>query len=130
MKRPDYVTEKAIKEFSRSALAEDIGEGDHCTLATIPSGKISKAKLLVKADGIIAGVELAEKIFSEVDPSLQITFIKKDGDAMTKGEIAFEVRGKAQSILSGERFVLNCMQRMSGIATYTNHLFKLIEGTS
>lgn len=130
MKRPDYLTEKAIKEFIRSALAEDIGEGDHSTLATTPSSKISKAKLLVKADGIIAGVELAEKIFNEVDPSLQITFLKKDGDAMIKGDIAFEVQGKARSILSGERLVLNCMQRMSGIATYTNHLCKLIEGTS
>lgn len=130
MKHPDYLTEKAIKEFIRSALAEDIGEGDHSTLATTPSGKISKAKLLVKADGIIAGVELAEKIFNEVDSSLQITFLKKDGDAMIKGDIAFEVHGKAQSILSGERLVLNCMQRMSGIATFTNHLCKLIEGTS
>ncbi len=130
MKRPDYLTEKAIKEFIRSALAEDIGEGDHSTLATIPSDKISKAKLLVKADGIIAGIELAEKIFCEVDPSLQITFFKKDGDVMTKGDIAFEVHGKAQSILTGERLVLNCIQRMTGIATYTNHLCKLIEGTS
>src|SRR5882724_3994054 len=130
MKRPDYLSEKAIKEFIHSALAEDIGEGDHSSLATIPSNKISKAKLLVKADGIIAGVELAEKIFSEVDPSLQITFLKKDGDAMTKGDIAFEVHGKARSILSGERLVLNGMQRMSGIATFTNHLCKLIEGTS
>src|SRR5258705_5336116 len=102
MKRPDYLTEKAIKEFIRSALAEDIGEGDYSTLATIPSDKISKAKLLVKADGIIAGVELAEKIFSQVDPSLQITFIKKDGDAMTKGEIAFQVQGKTRSVLSGD----------------------------
>ncbi|MBI1770144.1 MAG: carboxylating nicotinate-nucleotide diphosphorylase [Bacteroidetes bacterium] len=129
MKRPDYLTEEAIKEFIRSALAEDIGEGDHSTLATIPSNKISKAKLFVKADGIIAGVELAEKIFKEIDPSLQITFFKKDAEMMTKGDIAFEVHGIAQSILSGERLVLNCMQRMSGIATYTHRLSKLIEGT-
>lgn len=130
MKRPEYLTEKAIKDFIQAALAEDIGEGDHSTLATIPSGKVSKAKLLIKADGIIAGIELAEKIFNEVDPSLQLTFLKKDGEAMKAGEVAFEVQGKAQSILSGERLVLNCMQRMSGIATYTNRLCKLIDGTS
>jgi nicotinate-nucleotide pyrophosphorylase (carboxylating) len=130
MKRPDYLTEKAIKDFIHSALAEDIGEGDHSTLSTIPTTKISQAKLLVKADGIIAGVELVEKIFNEVDPSLKITFYKKDGDTMKISDIAFEVHGKAQSILSGERLVLNCMQRMSGIATYTNHLCKLIEGTN
>ena len=130
MKRPEYLTEQAIKDFIHSALAEDIGEGDHSTLATIPSNKASKAKLLVKADGIIAGIEVAEKIFNEVDPSLQLSILKKDGDVMKIGEIAFEVQGKAQSILSGERLVLNCMQRMSGIATYTNHLCKLIEGTS
>jgi nicotinate-nucleotide pyrophosphorylase (carboxylating) len=130
MTRPLYLTEKAIQEFIRQALAEDIGEGDHSTLATIPVHKISKAKLLIKANGIIAGIEIAEKIFREVDPSLQITFYKKDGESMTTGEIAFEVHGKAQSILSGERLVLNCMQRMSGIATYTNRLCKLIESTS
>src|SRR5437879_3424598 len=130
MTRPSYLTEKAIHEFIHSALAEDIGEGDHSTLSTIPPNKLSKAKLLVKADGIIAGIELAERIFNEVDSSLQLTFFKKDGEAMAKGDIAFEVSGKAQSILSGERLVLNCMQRMSGIATYTNRLCKLIEGTS
>src|SRR5882724_11504749 len=113
MTLPSYLTEKAIQEFIRSALTEDIGEGDHSTSATIPADKISKAKLLVKANGIIAGIEVAEKIFNEVDPTLQIAFFKKDGDAMTAGEIAFEVQGKAQSILSGERLVLNCMQRMS-----------------
>jgi nicotinate-nucleotide pyrophosphorylase (carboxylating) len=130
MKRPDYLTEKSIKDFIHSALAEDIGEGDHSSISTIPEDKVSKAKLLVKADGIIAGIELAEKIFNEVDSSLQITFYKKDGDAMKIGDVAFEVQGPARSILSSERLVLNCMQRMSGIATYTNRLCKLIEGTS
>jgi len=130
MKRPSYLTEKAISDFIHSALTEDIGEGDHSTLATIPLGKTSKAKLLIKADGVIAGIELAEKIFAEVDPSLEISFYKRDGDAMKVGDVAFEVHGKAQSILSSERLVLNCMQRMSGIATYTHQLCKLIEGTS
>lgn len=130
MKPLAYLTEKAVSDFIHSALAEDVGEGDHSTLATIPSSRQSKAKLLVKAEGIIAGIELAKKIFAIVDPTLQITFYKKDGDAMKVGDIAFEVQGKAQSILSGERLVLNCMQRMSGIATYTNRMCQLIEGTS
>ncbi len=130
MTRPAYLTEAAIAQFICSALAEDIGEGDHSTLATIPSEKTTKAKLLVKENGILAGAALAEKIFHHVDPSLQLKFYKKDGDAILKGDIAFEVSGSAQAILSGERLVLNCMQRMSGIATKTNHLSKLIEGTS
>ena len=130
MKRPEYLSEKAIKEFIQSALSEDIGEGDHSTLATVPSNKVSKAKLLVKSDGIIAGVEMAEIIFRQIDPDLQLILFKKDGDAMSSGDIAFEVHGKARAILSGERLVLNCMQRMSGIATYTNRLCKLIDGTN
>jgi len=130
MMRPTYLTEAAISQFIRSALAEDIGEGDHSTLATIPSGKKSKAKLLVKDNGMLAGVELAETIFHEVDSSLQLTVFKNDGDLISKGDVAFEVNGSAQAILSAERLVLNCMQRMSGIATKTNHLSRLIEGTS
>jgi nicotinate-nucleotide pyrophosphorylase (carboxylating) len=130
MIRPAYLTEEAITQFIQSALTEDIGDGDHSTLATIPSNKKSKAKLLVKDNGILAGVELAEKIFHEVDSSLQLTVFKKDGDVILKGDVAFEVSGSAKAILSAERFVLNCMQRMSGIATKTNRLSKLIEGTS
>src|SRR6478609_19279 len=130
MMRPTYLTEAAISQFIRSALTEDIGEGDHSTLATIPSGKKSKAKLLVKDNGMLAGVELAETIFHEVDSSLQLTIFKNDGDPISKGDVAFEVNGSAQAILSAERLVLNCMQRMSGIATKTNHLSRLIEGTS
>jgi nicotinate-nucleotide pyrophosphorylase (carboxylating) len=130
MKRPGYLTDQAIKEFIQAALAEDIGEGDHSTVATIPPGKTSGAKLLVKANGIIAGVELAEKIFLQIDPTLRLTFFKKDGDAIADSDIAFEVYGEARSILSAERLVLNCMQRMSGIATFTQRLAKIIEGTS
>ena len=130
MTRPPYLTESAIRHFIQSALAEDVGEGDHSTLATISSEKITKAKLLVKDHGIVAGMELADLIFHEVDPSLLLYPKKKDGDTIAPGEVAFEVHGKAQSILSAERLVLNCMQRMSGIATYTHHLCKLIEGTS
>jgi nicotinate-nucleotide pyrophosphorylase (carboxylating) len=128
--RPSYLTDLAIHEFIKSALAEDIGEGDHSTLGAVPASKISKARLLIKDNGIIAGLEMAERIFHEVSPSLRVTFFKHDGESVKTGEVAFVVEGPAQSILSAERLVLNCMQRMSGIATYTNRLCKLIEGTS
>src|SRR5438105_268042 len=130
MTRPTYVIEAALAQFINSALTEDIGEGDHSTLATIPVNQLAKAKLLVKEDGLLAGVELAEKIFHQVDPSLQLITFKKDGDAIAKGDVALEVSGSARGILSSERLVLNCMQRMSGIATETRRLSKLIEGTS
>lgn len=125
-----YLTESAIQEFIKSALAEDIGEGDHSTLASVPANFIGKAKLLVKDDGIIAGIALAEKIFQHIDPSLTLEVFIKDGDEVKKGDIAFVVSGSCQSILSSERLVLNCMQRMSAIATYTRKLCKLIEGTT
>jgi nicotinate-nucleotide pyrophosphorylase (carboxylating) len=127
--RPPYLTDVAIQEFISSALAEDIGEGDHSSLGAIPSGKVNTARLLIKDDGIIAGLELAEKIFTKVNPALRITFFKQDGEAVKKGEVAFTVTGPSQSILSAERLVLNCMQRMSGIATYTHQLCGLIAGT-
>jgi nicotinate-nucleotide pyrophosphorylase (carboxylating) len=130
MTHPAYLTEEAIQSFIASALAEDIGEGDHSSLGAIPKGTQSKAWLLIKDDGIIAGLELSEKIFRQVDPLLKTEYFKKDGDLIKNGEVAFEVKGPAQSILSAERLVLNCMQRMSGIATYTQRLCKLIEGTS
>jgi nicotinate-nucleotide pyrophosphorylase (carboxylating) len=129
MTRPDYVTDEAISSFIKSALAEDIGEGDHSSLAAIPSSKQNQARLLIKDDGVIAGIDLAEKIFHHFDPLLQIQFLKKDGDHVKKGEVAFTVEGSVRSILSTERLVLNCMQRMSGIATYTYQLTELIKGT-
>jgi nicotinate-nucleotide pyrophosphorylase (carboxylating) len=127
--RPSYLTDAAIHDFISQALAEDVGEGDHSSLGAVPADKIGKARLLVKDDGIIAGLEMTEKIFHAVNPLLNITFFKRDGDAIKNGEIAFIVEGSAQSILSAERLVLNCMQRMSGIATYTRQLCQLIEGT-
>ena len=126
---PSYLTPQAIQSFIGAALEEDIGEGDHSARGAIPENTRAKARLLVKDDGIIAGLELAEIIFKQVDPSLQVEFFKKDGDDIHKGDIAFEVQGPARSILSAERLVLNCMQRMSGIATYTRRLCRLIEGT-
>jgi nicotinate-nucleotide pyrophosphorylase (carboxylating) len=128
--QPAYLTEQAIEQFIRLALAEDIGEGDHSTLGAVPATKISKANLLVKDSGILAGVIMAQKIFEVVDNTLKVSIYKNDGDSIVKGDIAFTVEGKAQSILIAERLVLNCMQRMSGIATYTHKLCKLIEGTS
>jgi nicotinate-nucleotide pyrophosphorylase (carboxylating) len=127
---PAYLSEEAIHSFIRSALAEDIGEGDHSSLGAIPKNTPCKARLLVKDEGVIAGLSLAEKIFQQVDPALQVTYFKSDGDLVHRGEIAFEVTGQAQSILSAERLVLNCMQRMSGIATHTKTLCQLLEGTS
>jgi nicotinate-nucleotide pyrophosphorylase (carboxylating) len=129
MNRPAYLTEAAIAQFIQTALTEDIGEGDHSSLATIPQEKITRAKLLVKDNGIIAGIELAEKIFHTIDPTLTLSLYKKDGDTAVKGDVAFEVTGNARAILSGERLVLNCMQRMSGIATKTHYLCELIKDT-
>lgn len=128
--QPAYLTTQAVDQFIRLALAEDLGEGDHSTLGAVPATKISKANLLVKDNGILAGVAMAQKIFQVVDDTLKVSVFKNDGDSIVKGEIAFTVEGKAQSILMAERLVLNCMQRMSGIATYTHKLCKLIEGTS
>lgn len=130
MTRPSYVTDEAVRHFIEAALKEDIGEGDHSTNATIPENKISQARLIVKADGIIAGIELAQIIFHEFDPSLELKLFKRDGDTISKGDIAFEVRGHARSILTTERLVLNCMQRMSGIATYTHQLCEILKKTS
>jgi nicotinate-nucleotide pyrophosphorylase (carboxylating) len=126
----NYLTEEAIAQFIDTALKEDVGDGDHSSLSSIPSNAVGKAQLLIKDDGIIAGIELAEIIFRRVDPSLKMETFLKDGAKVKKGDVAFIVTGKSQSILTGERLVLNCMQRMSGIATYTNKLNELIKGTA
>nr|WP_304608495.1 carboxylating nicotinate-nucleotide diphosphorylase [Pontibacter anaerobius] len=123
------MTKKSINAFIAAALAEDVGDGDHSSLASIPADAQNQARLLVKGNGILAGVELAGYIFKAVDPDLQLDVLMHDGNAMKYGDVAFTVKGKAQSILTAERLVLNCMQRMSGIATYTNHMVRLIEGT-
>jgi nicotinate-nucleotide pyrophosphorylase (carboxylating) len=119
-----------LDEFIRKSLQEDIGDGDHSTLACIPSEAIGKAQLLVKESGVLAGVEVAKRIYELVDPSLRLTFNKKDGDHIQVGDIVFEVIGSSRNILSTERLVLNCMQRMSGIATQTAQVLKVIEGCS
>jgi len=130
VEKPTYLTEAAITQFIQSALREDVGDGDHSSLAAIPANAENKARLLVKDSGILAGVELAQKIFWEVDPSLTMQVYLTDGSAIEQGDVAFTVTGRAQAILTAERLVLNCMQRMSGIATYTHHLNQLIAGTN
>jgi nicotinate-nucleotide pyrophosphorylase (carboxylating) len=117
-----------LEAIIQNALNEDIGEGDHSTLACVPENATGKARLLIKDTGIIAGVELAEKIFHTFDPELKLSVFIKDGTAVKPGDVAFEIEGKSRSILSTERLVLNFMQRMSGIATQTNQITKLIEG--
>jgi len=119
-----------LDEFIRKSLQEDIGDGDHSTLACIPPEAIGKAQLLVKESGVLAGVEVAKRIYELVDPTLRLTFNKKDGDPIQVGDIVFEVIGSSRNILSTERLVLNCMQRMSGIATQTAQVLKVIEGCS
>jgi nicotinate-nucleotide pyrophosphorylase (carboxylating) len=117
-----------LDEFIRKSLQEDIGDGDHSTLACIPAEAQGKARLLVKENGIIAGLEVAKRIYEIVDPLLQVSFFKKDGDKIEIGEIAFEIVGSSRSILTSERLVLNCLQRMSGIATQTAQVLRVIEG--
>ncbi|WKN43762.1 carboxylating nicotinate-nucleotide diphosphorylase [Tunicatimonas pelagia] len=124
-----YLTPERIQQFIQSALVEDIGEGDHSTLASVPADLKKQARLLVKGEGIIAGVQLAEHIFSAVDEQLSLDVAIADGSSVQFGDVALVVTGKAQSILSAERLVLNCMQRMSGIATYTHQLQSLINHT-
>jgi len=118
-----------IEEIIKNALQEDIGDGDHSSLSCVPENAMGVAKLLVKDAGIIAGVELAMKIFKTFDPELEVNVFINDGEKVKFGDIAFEVKGKSRSILSTERLVLNFMQRMSGIATQTNKIVSLIEGT-
>lgn len=129
MKRPSYATDKALKQFIKSALEEDIRDGDHSTLSTIPADLEQQAKLLVKQDCILAGVELAEIIFKIFDKNMKVEGFIKDGEPAKVGDIAFIVSGKAQSILQTERLVLNCMQRMSGIATLTHDWDSRLLGT-
>ncbi|WBX72465.1 carboxylating nicotinate-nucleotide diphosphorylase [Tenacibaculum retecalamus] len=112
-----------------NAIREDIGDGDHTSLSCIPSDATGKAKLLVKDDGIIAGVEFAKMVFKYVDADLQVETLINDGDEVKFGDIVFYVSGKSQAILMAERLVLNAMQRMSAIATKTKFFANLLEGT-
>lgn len=111
----------------KNALAEDIGDGDHSTLSSINAGEEGKAVLKIKEDGILAGMVVAEAIFRYMQPDIVFTSFKNDGDAMKNGETAFEVKAKVHTILQCERLVLNCMQRMSGIATLTHQYTKKLQ---
>ncbi|MCP9747501.1 carboxylating nicotinate-nucleotide diphosphorylase [Lacihabitans sp. CS3-21] len=115
--------------FIKNALHEDIREGDHTSNSTVPENAQGKARLLVKDKGIVAGVELAELIFKTVDPHLKVEVLIKDGEPIEYGQIVLYVEGNDRSILTAERLVLNCMQRMSGIATVTQEIVKKLEGT-
>lgn len=117
-----------IDEIIIRALEEDLGDGDHTTLATLSGKKAGRAKLLVKEDGIICGTDIAERVFHQVDPMLQISSFIADGSRVRKGDIVFTVAGNKASILSSERVVLNFMQRLSGIATATSRIVKKLEG--
>ncbi|MBP7097460.1 MAG: carboxylating nicotinate-nucleotide diphosphorylase [Prevotella sp.] len=111
------------------AFAEDIGDGDHTTLCCIPDDAIGKSHLLIKENGILAGVEMAKKVFAKFDPTLTVEVLIKDGTPVKVGDIAMIVSGKTRSLLQTERLMLNIMQRMSGIATMTSKYVKLLEGT-
>jgi len=121
---------KIIHQFITNALAEDVGDGDHTSLATIPEGTNGKARLIIKDSGVLAGVELALAVFKEVDPKLKVKVFLKDGTEVKPGDIAFEVEGSVHCILKAERLVLNAMQRMSGIATTTNEVVDILAGTN
>ena len=111
------------------AFAEDIGDGDHTTLCCIPEDAMGKSHLLIKEDGILAGVELAKKVFAKFDPTMQVEVLINDGAYVKVGDIAMVVTGKVRSLLQTERLMLNIMQRMSGIATMTNKYVELLKGT-
>ena len=121
--------EKEVELIIRNAVREDIGDGDHTSLSCIPSDAMGKAKLLVKDEGIIAGVEFAKQVFSYIDAHLKIETFINDGQKVNYGDVVFHISGKSQSILMAERLVLNAMQRMSAIATKTAFFSNLLKGT-
>lgn len=117
-----------LNQFIENAIKEDIGTGDHTTLSCIPKEAFGKARLIIKEEGIIAGVEIAKHVFSKIDPNLKLEIFIKDGTKVEYGDIAFNVEGSVHSILKSERLVLNIMQRMSGIATQTNKYAQKLSG--
>lgn len=118
-----------LVHFVQEALVEDVGAGDYTSLSTIKEEQLGEAQLLVKEEGILAGVEVAKEIFSQIDPELEFDQLITDGSSVKYGDIAFKIKGKIHTILKGERLVLNIMQRMSGIATQTAKYIQAISGT-
>lgn len=118
-----------LDELIKMALSEDIGDGDHSTLACIPCEAVDNAKMVAKQDGILCGVEVGEKVFKSVDDTLKVTCLMHDGDVVKRGDVIMLIEGHSRSILTAERTALNFMQRLSGIATQTNKMVKMLEGT-
>ena len=118
-----------LDELIKLWFAEDIGDGDHTTLSSIPADAMGKQQLIIKEEGIVAGIEVAKRVFAAFDPELKMTQYLHDGDHVKPGDIAFVVEGRVQSLLQTERLMLNIMQRMSGVATRTAEYVKLVEGT-
>ena len=121
--------DKEVDLIIVNAIREDIGDGDHSSLASIPYDAIGKAKLLVKEDGIIAGIEFAKRVFDYVDPGLKLEQLMEDGTEVKYGDICFYVSGNSQSILKSERLILNAMQRMSAISTKTKKFVDVLLDT-
>ena len=126
--KPEY--KPYVEELIELAIKEDIGDGDHTSLATIPEDARGRMKLLVKQEGIIAGIEVAVAVFRRLDPTIQIDILIEDGARVKVGDVAFYVEGRTRTLLQAERIVLNIMQRMSGVATQTAVYAKILEGTS
>ncbi len=122
------INEDLFNALLETALLEDIGEGDHSSLSCIPASALGAVRLLVKDQGIIAGIDIATRIFHRIDPGLKLDYTKKDGDPVSNGDHAFRVSGSVLSLLKSERLVLNVMQRMSGIATRTAEYVRKLEG--
>ncbi len=125
----EKIVNELIDELIRLSFKEDIGDGDHTTLSCIPADAIGQQKLLVKEEGILAGVDIARRVFSAFDPDLKMEVFIDDGAHVVPGDVAFVVTGREQSLLQTERLMLNIMQRMSGIATMTHRYVKALEGT-
>lgn len=125
----ELVVKDLIDRLIDLSFAEDIGDGDHTTLSCIPADAMGKSKLLIKEEGILAGIEVAKEVFHRFDPTMKVEVFIEDGTPVKPGDVAMVVEGKVQSLLQTERLMLNIMQRMSGIATMTNKYVKKLEGT-
>ena len=125
-----YTVDELNEQLIALAFSEDIGDGDHTTLCCIPEDAMGKSKLLVKEEGVLAGIRIAKEIFRRFDPTMQVEVFIEDGAHVKPGDIAMVVTGKVRSLLQTERLMLNVMQRMSGIATMTAEYVKLLEGTN
>ena len=130
MKNSDFFKSTQVTNFILQCLEEDVREGDHSSLSCIPKDAIGKVKLLFKDKGIVAGMDLAQAILEHLDPKVSIEFFKQDGDTVEFGDIGFYAAGNVHSLLIGERLLLNCMQRLSGIATLTHQVNQLLTGTT